>query len=313
VVEVGGARLDTFLATQLPDLSRSRAVQLVAAGNVTVNALPPRKSYRVVQGDVVDVQVPAAQPAAFTAEAIPLDIVYQDADLLVLNKAAGVVVHPAPGHTRGTLVHALLHHITDLSGIGGELRPGIVHRLDRDTSGLMLVAKNDAAHRQLSAALKRREVRRTYTAAAWGHLRSDTVEVDAPIGRARSDRKRMAVVPGGRPARTRFRRTARWLAADLLEAELDTGRTHQIRVHLAHVGHPVVGDRIYGRGAERGLSGPGHRWGAELVRRVPRQFLHATRLQFLHPRTGDQLVFFAPLPADLAAAAAWATATSHNG
>jgi 23S rRNA pseudouridine1911/1915/1917 synthase len=232
--------------------------------------------------------------------------------LLVLNKAAGVVVHPAPGHATGTLVHALLHHITDLSGIGGELRPGIVHRLDRDTSGLMLVAKHDVAHRQLSDALKRREVRRSYNVAVWGHLVSDAVEVDAPIGRARNDRKRMAVVPGGRPARTRFRRTARWVAADLLEAELDTGRTHQIRVHLAHIGHPVVGDRTYGGGAVRGLSGPGHRWGVELARRVPRQFLHAARLQFGHPRTGEQLVFSAPLPADLEAAAEWAGTTSHN-
>lgn len=284
----------------------------MTAGHVLVNGQQPRKSYRIVAGDVVDVVIPAPQPPAFTPEEIPLDILYQDADLLVLNKPAGIVVHPAPGHTSGTLVHALLHHVTDLSGIGGELRPGIVHRLDRDTSGLLLVAKNDAAHRQLSAALKRREIRRLYSVAAWGHLAADAVEVDAPIGRARTDRKRMAVTADGRPARTRFRRRARWRAADLLEAELDTGRTHQIRVHLAHIGHPVVGDRTYGRGAERGISGPGHRWGAELARRVPRQFLHAAQLRFQHPRTGASLVFSAPLPSDLAVVAEWAEATSQN-
>jgi 23S rRNA pseudouridine1911/1915/1917 synthase len=259
------------------------------------------------------VVLPAPQPGAIAAEAIPLDILYQDGDLLVLNNAAGIVVHPAPGHASGTLVHALLHHVTDLSGIGGELRPGIVHRLDRDTSGLLLVAKNDVAHRQLSAALKRREIRRTYTVAAWGHLATDAVEVDAPIGRARTERKRMAVTPTGRPARTRLRRTARWRAADLLQAELETGRTHQIRVHLAHIGHPVVGDRVYGQGAERGVSGPAHRWAVELARRVPRQFLHAAQLRFRHPRTGSLLEFSAPLPPDLDAAAEWAQTSSHNG
>jgi 23S rRNA pseudouridine1911/1915/1917 synthase len=201
--------------------------------------------------------------------------------------------------------------VSDLSGIGGELRPGIVHRLDKDTSGLMLVAKNDPAHRRLSAALKRREVRRMYIAAAWGHL-ADRQEVDAPIGRSRTDRKRMAVVEDGRPSRTRFHRIARWRAADLLEAELDTGRTHQIRVHLAHIGHPVVGDRTYGGGSARGISGPGRNWAAELERRVTRQFLHAAQLRFVHPRTGEALHFEAALPADLAAAAEWAEATSQS-
>lgn len=312
VVDAGGSRLDLYLAGSLPQLSRSRAAQLVADGLVLVNGLQPRKSYRVAAGDLVDVVIPAPQPAPVAAEAIPLDIVYQDEDLLVLDKAAGIVVHPSAGHASGTLVHALLHHVTDLSGIGGELRPGIVHRLDRDTSGLMLVAKNDAAHRRLSAALKRREIRRVYIVAAWGHLASDTVDVDAPIGRARNDRKRMAVVSDGRPARTRFRRTARWRAADMLEAELDTGRTHQIRVHLAHIGHPVVGDRTYGHTPERGISGPARRWAEELARRVPRQFLHAAQLRFEHPRTGALLHFAAALPAELAAAAEWAEATSHN-
>jgi 23S rRNA pseudouridine1911/1915/1917 synthase len=173
----------------------------------------------------------------------------------------------------------------------------------------MLVAKNDAAHRALSAALKRREVRRIYLAAAWGHLAQDSVAVDAPIARSRIDRKKMAVDPAGRPARTRFRRVERWPAADLLRAELETGRTHQIRVHLAHIGHPVVGDSTYGGGGARGISGPAQRWAAELARRVPRQFLHATELHFQHPRTGASMRFEAPLPADLAAVATWAAAT----
>jgi 23S rRNA pseudouridine1911/1915/1917 synthase len=306
VVDASGARLDLYLSSTLPDLSRSRAARLVDDGHVLVNGQHPRRSYRVAAGDVLDVVIPAPRPSAIEAEAIPLDIIYQDADLLVLDKAAGIVVHPAPGHDSGTLVHALLHHVADLSGIGGELRPGIVHRLDRDTSGLLLVAKHDAAHRQLSAAIKRREIRRVYTAAAWGHLTADAVDIDAPIGRARTDRKRMTVTPHGRPALTRIRRTARWPAADLLEAVLETGRTHQIRVHLAHIGHPVVGDRTYGRGAERGMSGPARRWAAELARRVPRQFLHASQLRFRHPRTGELLHFAAPLPADLAEAAEWA-------
>src|SRR5690606_20977500 len=207
----------------------------------------------------------------------------------------------------------LLHHVQDLSGIGGVLRPGIVHRLDRDTSGLLVVAKNDAAHRALSAALKRREMRRIYIAAAWGHLPEDRMVVDAPIARSRTDRKRMAVLPDGRPARTRLRRLARWRAADLLQVELETGRTHQIRVHLAHIGHPVVGDATYGANAERGISGPDRRWAVELARRVPRQFLHAARLRFRHPRTGQELRFDSALPADLREAAEWAAATSIGG
>jgi 23S rRNA pseudouridine1911/1915/1917 synthase len=303
-----GSRLDVLLPQLIPELSRSRAAQLLADGRVRVNGETARKSYRPVPGDVLEIELPAPTVSTIAPEAIPLNIVFEDEDLLVLDKPAGQVVHPAPGHHSGTLVNALLHHIADLSGIGGVLRPGIVHRLDRDTSGLMLVAKNDAAHRALSAALKRREVRRIYLAAAWGHLAQDVLEVDAPIARSRTDRKKMAVDPHGRPARTRFRRLARWPAADLLRAELETGRTHQIRVHLAHIGHPVVGDSTYGGGGARGMSGPSQRWAAELSRRVGRQFLHATELRFRHPRTGADMRFESPLPADLAAAAEWAAA-----
>jgi 23S rRNA pseudouridine1911/1915/1917 synthase len=313
VEDTTGERLDAWLAAQLGDLSRSRITQLLGEGSIIVNGEVARKSYRPVAGDVIDVDVPAAQPSSIDAEAIPLEIVYEDADLLVIDKPAGLVVHPAPGHRSGTLVNALLHHVRDLSGIGGVLRPGIVHRLDKDTSGLLLVAKHDEAHRGLSAALKRREIRRFYIAAAWGHLSQDTLEIEAPIGRARSDRKRMAVMPDGRPSLTRLRRLARWRAADLLHAELQTGRTHQIRVHLAHIGHPVVGDTTYGANVLRGMGGPSHRWAQELARQVSRQFLHAAELRFQHPGTGEAMRFASPLPADLAAAAEWAETTSLSG
>jgi 23S rRNA pseudouridine1911/1915/1917 synthase len=303
-----GARLDAFLAGRLSELSRSRVVQLIAEGRVLLNGRAAKKSERVVPGDVVEVVVPPPVPSTVDPEDIPLDVVYEDAHLLVVSKPAGLVVHPAPGHRTGTLVNALLHHVEDLSGIGGVKRPGIVHRLDRDTSGLMLVAKHDQAHRRLAAALKRREIRRRYHVVAWGHLDQDRVTVDAPVGRSHRNRKRMAVMEGGRRAVTRFARLARWPAADLLEAELETGRTHQIRVHLAHIGHPVVGDAVYGAAGARGISGPDRPWAAELERRVPRQFLHAYRLTFMHPVTGQALELEAPWPPDLADVVTWATA-----
>jgi 23S rRNA pseudouridine1911/1915/1917 synthase len=314
VVAAGGnERLDRYLAEHHPDLSRSRAAQLLEQGHIRVNNELARKSQRVADGDIIEIDMPAPVPTAIAPEAIPLVIVHEDQDLLVIDKPAGLVVHPAPGHRTGTLVNALLHHVSDLSGIGGVLRPGIVHRLDRDTSGLIIVAKNDAAHRRLAAALKRREVHRIYVAAVWGHLPQDALDIDAPIGRSRNDRKRMAVLPDGRAARTRVRRLARWRAADLVQAELETGRTHQIRVHLMHIGHPVVGDATYGQAAERGMSGPDRGWAAELARRVPRQFLHAARLRFAHPRTGAALRFDSRLPPDLADAAQWAQATTLGG
>ncbi len=305
-------RLDTYLADRLPELSRSRVAQLLDAGRIRLNGRVPRKSERPTPGDVIELELPPPEPTGVEAEPIPLDIVYEDRDLLVVDKPAGLVVHPAPGHRSGTLVNALLHHVDDLSGIGGVLRPGIVHRLDKDTSGLIIVAKNDATHRSLSAALKRREIGRIYLAAAWGHLSTDEVTVDEPIGRSRTDRKRMAVVEGGRPARTHLERVERWVAADLLRARLETGRTHQIRVHLAWLGHPVVGDDTYGGGAERGISGPGRAWARALTARVPRQFLHAAELHLRHPRSGEALHFTSPLPPDLARAAEWARETSRG-
>jgi 23S rRNA pseudouridine1911/1915/1917 synthase len=312
LVVAGGAtgRLDAYLAAQLPELSRSRVAQLLAQGCIVVNGRIPLKSYRPVAGDVVEIELPQAVASTVEAESIPLNITYEDPDLLVIDKPAGLVVHPAPGHRSGTLVNALLHHVRDLSGIGGVLRPGIVHRLDKDTSGLMIVAKHDEAHRALSAALKNREIRRIYLTAAWGHVQGDALEIDAPIGRARNDRKRMAVGPDGRPALTRITRLSRWRAADLLRAELQTGRTHQIRVHLAHVGHPVVGDTTYGAHALRGLGGPDRKWAQQLAAMVERQFLHAAELRFLQPRTREALVFESPLPQDLQAAADWAHETS---
>lgn len=308
----GEARLDAYLAARLPELSRSRIAQLLSDGHIRLNGRIPRKSERPEVGDQIELELPAAEPTAVEPEAIPLEIVYQDRDLAVVVKPAGLVVHPAPGHRTGTLVNALLHHLDDLSGIGGVLRPGIVHRLDRDTSGLLLVAKNDVAHRRLAAALKRREIERIYLAACWGHLKGEEEVVSAPIGRSPTHRQRMAVVAGGRPALTRFRRLERWRGADLLRAELETGRTHQIRVHLASIGHPVVGDQVYGAGAVRGMSGPVRGWAREFAKLVPRQFLHATELGFAHPRTGEWLRFTSPLPADLEAAAEWARRSSQS-
>ena len=300
-------RVDSYVAGAV-GLSRSRVAALVAAGDVLVDGRVPKKSDPVGPGQHLEVRVPEPAPAAAEAQDIPVEIVFEDAELVVVDKPAGLVVHPAPGHPDGTLVNALLHHVGDLAGIGGTLRPGIVHRLDRDTSGLMVAAKTDRAHQALSAALKARRVSRTYLAALWGTLSEPRVVVDQPIGRHPRDRTRMAVVADGRRARTRFRHLEHWEAASLCEAELDTGRTHQIRVHAAAVGHPVVGDALYGAGRERGFAGPQRPWAAALARRTARQFLHAHRLAFDHPVTGQAMAFEAPLPPDLASVRDWALA-----
>jgi 23S rRNA pseudouridine1911/1915/1917 synthase len=303
--EEAGGRLDAWLA-EAAGLSRTRAAQLIAEGRVTVNGAVPRKRDQPRPGDRITVTLPAPEPSDMPAEEIPLAIVYEDADLLVIDKPAGLVVHPAAGHQTGTLVNALLHSVRDLSGIGGVLRPGIVHRLDKDTSGLMLVAKNDDAHRALADALKARRIKRTYLTACWGHLGKDEVTVDAPIARHPGERKKMAVVPGGRRAVTHFRRLEQWRAGDLLRAELETGRTHQIRVHLLHLGHPVIGDKTYAPTGVKGTAPQDRPWAAGLLKRVPRQFLHAAEIRFAHPRTGAEMRFEAPLPADLREAAEWA-------
>jgi 23S rRNA pseudouridine1911/1915/1917 synthase len=300
-----GERLDRWLSEAL-GLSRTRVVNLVEAGQVRWNGTTPRKAEPLAMGDRIEVEIPPPVEVRAVPEDLPLEILYQDPYLAVVNKPAGMVTHPAPGHPRGTLVNALLHHLKDLSGIGGALRPGIVHRLDRDTSGLLVVAKEDRTHQALSDALRRRKIRRLYRALSWGHLEETPRTIDAPLARDPRDRKRMAVRAEGRRAVTHVRVRAQWEAADLVDLALETGRTHQIRVHLAHLGHPVVGDGVYGAGWERGMSGQARGWAQALARRVPRQFLHARRLQFRHPVTQDILTFESPLPEDLAAVVRWA-------
>jgi len=298
-------RLDSYIASKL-GLSRTRSQKLVASGFVLIDGRPAKKSELVVADSRVAVRVPAPVVVSIEAEDIPLEIVFQDDVLVVVNKPAGMVVHPGPGHHSGTMVNALMHHIRDLSGVGGRLRPGIVHRLDQDTSGLLVVAKNDEAHLALSDALRRRKVKRLYQTAVWGHISESPVTIEAPIGRDPKDRKRMSVNEDGRPALTRVRLRERWERADFLDVALKTGRTHQIRVHLTHVGHPVVGDAVYGLGWERGMGGPTRSWAVKFSNRVPRQFLHAAELTFDHPLSGERLRFQAPLPEDLAKAASWA-------
>ena len=282
--EDAGTRLDAFLAARLPELSRSRAASLVQEGRVTVNGRPASKSCRLTGGETLSVDLPE-QPAdtSLTAQAIPLDVVYEDDDVIVVNKPAGLVVHPAPGHPDGTLVNALLHHCGDsLSGIGGEKRPGIVHRIDRDTSGLLIAAKNDFAHQRLSAQLSDHSLARTYECLVVGNLREDSGTVDAPIGRDKRDRKKMAVVPDGRRAVTHWEVLARYPGFTHVRCRLETGRTHQIRVHMAYLGHPILGDTVYG--AKKPVPG------------LQGQCLHAVGLRFIHPRTGETVELTCPLP-----------------
>ena len=304
-VDAVAERLDRFVSERL-ELSRTRVQKLVAEGLVRVDGRPGKKSEPLEPGTRVRVEVPPAEPVELVAQDLPIDVVFEDEHLIVVNKGPGMVVHPAPGHRSGTLVNALLHHAPSLAGVGGRARPGLVHRLDRDTSGLLVVAKTDAAHRSLSEALRVRRVKRFYLAASWGHLSASPQVIEGPIGRDPRDRRRMAVVDGGRPATTRVEVRERWERAELLHVALKTGRTHQIRVHLAHIGHPVIGDPTYGVGWERGLGGPTRRWVDELARRVPRQFLHAAELHFEHPASGEVVRFEAPLPDDLATVADWA-------
>lgn len=281
--EDAGLRLDVFLAGENPDLSRSHIQKLLDEKNVTVNGTSVRASYRIKPGDAVVLRVPPPVELRVEPESIPLDIYYEDADVLVVNKPRGMVVHPAEGNYSGTLVNAVLYHCRDLSGINGVLRPGIVHRLDKDTSGLLMVAKNDVAHLELARQLKDREVTRRYLALVHGNVRAGRGVVDAPIGRDPGDRQRMAVVfKNSKPAVTHYQVNARFENYTYLELRLETGRTHQIRVHMKYLGHPVVGDPKYGPGRPHfGLDG---------------QFLHAAVLGFRHPGTGEVLQFEAPLP-----------------
>ena len=276
-------RLDAFLASSLDGLTRSQATRLIESGEVAVNGRAVGKSYKLAGGEDIAVTLPEPEPVEAVPQDIPLDVVYEDADVIVVNKPSGMVVHPAPGHPDGTLVNALLYHCAGtLSGIGGALRPGIVHRIDRDTSGLIIAAKNDAAHRYLSAQLADHTLARTYECIVVGALREDRGTVDAPIARHPTDRKRMAVVAGGREAVTHWEVIARYPGYTHVRCRLETGRTHQIRVHMAYIGHPILGDTVYGAKKEvPGLTG---------------QCLHAVGLRFLHPRTHEVVELSCPLP-----------------
>ena len=276
-------RLDAFLASSLDGLTRSQATRLIESGEVAVNERAVSKSYKLAGGEDIAVTLPEPEPVEAVPQDIPLDVVYEDADVIVVNKPSGMVVHPAPGHPDGTLVNALLYHCAGtLSGVGGALRPGIVHRIDRDTSGLIIAAKNDAAHQYLSAQLADHTLARTYECIVVGKLREDRGTVDAPIARHPTDRKRMAVVAGGREAATHWEVIARYPGYTHVRCRLETGRTHQIRVHMAYIGHPILGDTVYGAKKEvPGLTG---------------QCLHAVGLRFLHPRTHEVVELFCPLP-----------------
>jgi len=281
-------RLDVLVATHL-DISRNQAATLIAEGHVLVAGRREKASYRAREGERVMIEVPPVPGREVLGEDIPLNVVYEDDDVLVVDKPAGMVVHPAPGNWSGTLVNALKGRGASLSEATDEGREGIVHRLDKETSGLLLVAKTDRAHRRLGAALQAREIVRRYAALSWGHLTEERITVEKPIARDPRDRKRMAVVSSGRPARTDLTRLARFDSADLLRAHLFTGRTHQIRVHLASIGHPVVGDDTYGGGGGRKLMGLPPR----------RHFLHAAWLIFRHPVTGEPIDLRSPLPEEL--------------
>lgn len=306
-----GERLDVFVAGHVPAMTRAEAQRLIMLEDdvqgVFVNGRKQKSNYRLRAEDEVRVRQAAPTVYHVTPEAIPLDIVYEDSDLLVVNKARGMVVHPAPGAEHGTLVHAVLAHATDLSGIGGELRPGIVHRLDKDTGGLLVVAKNDTAHRHLQAQIQARTAERRYLALLWGVPKFRNATVDAPLGRHLTDRKKMAVITDGvhtaRPAQTDM--AVREIFADaftLVEAKLHTGRTHQIRVHAAYIQHPIVGDPLYGGLRKIAASAfPATRRAAleQAIEALQGQALHAYSLAFTHPRTAERLAFTVPLPAPM--------------
>lgn len=291
-------RLDLFIARQEPELTRSAVQRLVEAGRVTVDGAPVRPSLKLKGGERIVIEVPPPLPAAPVAEQIPLEVLYEDHDLIVVNKPAGMSVHPGAGRQEGTLVNALLGHCDDLSGIGGEVRPGIVHRIDKDTTGVLVAAKNDKSHQGLAHQFKEHSIKRVYLALVYGSPKTDRGSIDADIGRHPTDRKRMSgTARRGRRAVTHWKVTGRYGQVSALELRLETGRTHQIRVHLSEAGHPLLGDPVYG-GAGRlpGLKDPRLR---ALVKGLGRQALHARTLGFIHPVTGGYLEFSAPLPEDM--------------
>ena len=283
-----GVRLDVWLERRLPDLSRSRIQSLLRAGHITVDGKPAKPHRKVQAGMRAEIEVPAPSPVAVLPQDIALDVLFEDADVIVINKAAGMVVHPSAGHADGTLVNALLFHCRDLAGVGGELRPGIVHRLDRDTSGVMVAAKTDQALQNLQKQFKVGRVEKEYLALVRGALPRPEGRIETLIGRSRQDRKKMAAnVTAGRTAISRYKVEAAYAGVSLVRVNIETGRTHQIRVHMAHIGCPVIGDPQYG-----GRRAAAPVWAA-------RQMLHAEQLSFLHPRTGRRLRFRADLPPDM--------------
>lgn len=281
-IEQKSGRVDKYLTNELETMSRSKVQNLIADGYVFVNGETIKANYKLEAGDKVEVFVPEPEAVDVEAEDIPLDIIYEDKDIVLVNKAQGMVVHPGAGNPNGTLVNALLFHIKDLSGINGEIRPGIVHRLDKDTSGILMVAKNDEAHVNLSEQLQNRTVKRKYWALVHGVLPHEHGTINAPIGRDPKDRQKFTVIKGGKEAISHFRVLERIQKFSLMEVSLETGRTHQIRVHLNYIDHPVAGDKVYG--PKKSLEGNG-------------QFLHARMLEFTHPRTGETMSFEAELPA----------------
>jgi 23S rRNA pseudouridine1911/1915/1917 synthase len=295
--EDAGARLDAYLATHIEHWSRARLQRLIEAEDVLVNGKPSKASYKLREHDELEVELTAPTTAAFTPEAIPVDIVYEDATLVVVNKPAGLVVHPAAGIHSGTLANALAYHFQQLPGSGAGVRPGIVHRLDRDTSGLLVVAKTEAALEHLSDQFRDRTVFKSYAALVHGRVSADSGRIDQPLARDPTNRTRMAVVRGGRSALSLYRVRQLFDRFTLLDVELKTGRTHQIRVHLAWLKHPVVGDETYGAGRDNTIQDAKLR---AVVRNLGRHFLHAEKLAFTHPETGQRVEFNSPLPPELA-------------
>ena len=296
--EQAGARLDRVLGELFPDFSRSFLTRLIDHGSVRINAQTAAKpSQRVEPGQEIEIELPPPAPATIEAQDLPLTVLFEDEDLVVIDKPAGLVVHPAAGHTDQTLVNALLFRVKDLSGIGGEIRPGIVHRLDKDTSGVMVIAKNDEAHRALTAAWNTDAVRKEYLALVYGTPSALRGTVDAPIARDPRDRKRMAVVASGRRAITDYEVVERLRHSSLVRCSLRTGRTHQIRVHMKHLGHPIIGDPVYSGPQWKGIP---DKKVAKAIAAFQRQALHAERITIVHPRTGERVTFVATLPADFA-------------
>lgn len=292
-----GQRLDRVISSRISDCSRSVAASLILSGKIRVQGSTKKPGYRVKAGDEIYGRIPAPEPVSYQAEPIPIHVLYEDDDIIVVNKPAGLVVHPAPGHYSGTLVNALLYHCPGLKGIGGAVRPGIVHRLDKDTSGVLVVAKNAVAHHRLAHQFKSRSVRKTYLALVYGRMKDDSDTISFPIGRHPVDRKKMSTQSRkSRTAETIWRVKERFAGATLIELNLKTGRTHQIRVHCAAIHHPVMGDPVYG-GRKFGKKSAAYE--KDLFRSVPRQMLHAWRLGFSHPLTESTLSFEAPIPSDM--------------